>query len=721
MEMQRPLLSIGIIFKNEIRCLERCLNSLQPLRDAVSNELVMADTGSDDGSRQVAEQYADTLIDFPWINDFSAARNAVMNQCSGKWYLSIDCDEWLDGDLSGLIYFLKTDRRLHYGAVVVRNYSSAGLEKDGEYNDFDACRLLRMSTGLRYEGAIHEHWPTYHGKQDIKLFPTVIFHHDGYMFADPVFTRQKRDRNMELLEKKLEENPEDLTALMQCIESADGRPELLDYIKRGVQGVKEKRRGWDMLGGPILRYAVVFYFRGGLPELQEHIQLAEEMFPDSIFTRIDVTFIAFGECWRNGDYKECIRLGERYLAAHAQFMSGEYNHIDTMCSTLLLSSRSWKTQLQLFLAGSYLYEGQPEKGLAILTELDGTQMTVNNVSNAAQIWAHFHARTTLDTAPIVRCLWEQITSPVPDEERGVQRCNELIRVSAGFFEPHYQEEEAGREDFHRHAYTMFLPIAGDCVLGDAAAILDEEDPQVLELMLSKIEAWDALPICALSHALAQGVAFPLPDKPMKMEELDILAGRLSQNAEYLHPLIARLAEENPQRNMQALVWARGLALAAICTGNWQDKSQTERNMTTVRTFARVEGAFLPRCYAAEALTEDNIDILPPMHRFGWYCARAFAALDSGNTTDYVHLLHAGLETYKDMKTMVEFLIDNTPELQTPPPSAELLSLSEQVRTVLARFSPDDPMIVALKQSEAYQKVAHLIDSIEAPVIGGLAQ
>ena len=57
----------------------------------------------------------------------------------------------------------------------------------------------------------------------------------------------------------------------------------------------------------------------------------------------------------------------------------------------------------------------------------------------------------------------------------------------------------------------------------------------------------------------------------------------------------------------------------------------------------------------------------------------------------------------------------------PTPSAELLALAEQVRTVLARFSPDDPAVEALKQSEAYQKVACLIEGAEVPVMGGLVQ
>ena len=151
-----PLLSIGMIFKNEERCLERCLKSLQPLRDAVPCELVMADTGAEDGSRTIAEQYADEVFDFAWVDDFAAARNAVMDRCRGKWYLTIDCDEWLDADFSELLAFLKSKNRADFAFVIQRNYFSAELEQSEAFNDFRALRLVRMAAGERYHGAIHE-------------------------------------------------------------------------------------------------------------------------------------------------------------------------------------------------------------------------------------------------------------------------------------------------------------------------------------------------------------------------------------------------------------------------------------------------------------------------------------------------------------------------------------------------------------------------------------
>lgn len=719
--MPKPLLSIGIIFKNEIRCLERCLSSLQPLREAVPCELVMADTGADDGSREVAERYADKLIDFPWINDFAAARNAVMDQCSGKWYMTVDCDEWLDGDIARLVKFLTTEKMFDFASLIIRNYKSAALEKGGMYSDFAGCRIMRMSTGIRYEGAIHEHWRSRNGDMRIYLLENTILHHDGYVYTDPEVSRKKTERNMALLRVELKKDPDSLLLLMQCVESdANTSPEYVDYVRRGVEGVLAKRTGWKTFGPSLLRHAVVAASVKDLPEQEEWIALAEEWFPNSIFTRVDVAYMALGFYWNQENYAECIRRGEAYFRALGDFDTNNFNINDIVSSPVSMTSPYWRQNARHYLATSYIFEHQPEQCLKLVRQLDTSIMDRKQVANAARCFLHLQRRSGLDVSPELLAFWEQLNEPEPSAEQAEMRREEFLRISSGVFDPAYRAEEENEEEVFRHAYTVFLPLKGKCVLGDAAAILTTTDKDELEMLMEGTDDLSQLPVPALAHALAQGVTFPQPDKPVKMEELDLLAGRLAQHQAYLRPLINRLQDTILDSSTQSLDWARSLTFAAIRSiTDW--KQDPEWNMSAVQAFVQVERVFLPQCYATGIFNEADIGVLPPMHRFGWYCVRAFSALDGGDAVNYVHLLRTGLETYQDMKPLVQFLIDNTPEIQTPPPSAELQMLAEQIRAVLANFALDDPAVIALKKSEAYQKVAYLIEGAHVPVAGGLLQ
>ena len=210
-----------MIVKNEIRCIERCLRALQPLREAIPCELVIADTGSDDGTREVAERYADTLFDFEWVNDFSAARNAVMDRCSGKWSLTVDADEYLDPNFTQLTTFLtgQEERRYRWGCVNIVNYTDP--EMKGATTSFFGCRLVKMEQHPRYVGAIHEAFPVIVANETIILMD-VKFHHDGYVIdhRHPDRHIRKMERNLTLLDQELKKNPRDPRRLMQCLESA---------------------------------------------------------------------------------------------------------------------------------------------------------------------------------------------------------------------------------------------------------------------------------------------------------------------------------------------------------------------------------------------------------------------------------------------------------------------------------------------------------------------
>ena len=713
--MQKPLLSVGIIFKNEIRCLERCLRSLQPLREKISCEVVMADTGSDDGSREIAANYADILFDFPWIDDFAAARNAVMNRCSGTWYFSIDADEWMDKDISELTEFLKKTVSFNWASLHIYNYKSAQLNISESYADFLAMRMVRLSTEARYIGKIHERLVCNSAQmQRVYLLNHTILHHDGYAYTSKVQQDKKTERNMRLLREALQERPRDLPLLLQCAESANGL-DCIEYVQRAVDEADEQE-GWAQFGPPILRRAVQALNEAHSPDVERWIVQMEAEFPNSIFMRVDVSCYAFSFYFSKQNFLKSIYYGEMYLQAISDYRAGRYDYEELLYSALALCAPIWEKKLRIYLADVYQRTGRTESAVAMLTALDEAELNEDQTRDFIKALRYIHASSDTDTASLLWHLWEK-----SDGEDGRSKgCRTVfLKTAAEAFTPSYRCDETERGDYRRHAYTVFLPLLGqeNCELGTAAAILETENRLELEKLLGTVESWDEFPVYALEHALLEGVRFPIPGKPMKIEEMDGLAARMARPDGPLAGM-AVLAADEDSTDWQSLAWARGLALAAVKSCDWEN---TEQGMELCRAFAKTENAFLPKYYTADLLCDENIQLLPPMHRFGWYCGRACWALDAGDSAAYVRLLRQGLETCPEMKSMVEFLLKRLEESQKIPATPELLRLAEQVRTLLSMYPADDPAVEALKQSAAYQKVAHLIEGPKLGVLGGLAQ
>lgn len=83
-----------MIVKSEEHNLGECLRSVTDLVD----EIVVADTGSTDKTKEIARQFGAKVIDFPWIDHFAAARNAALQHATGHWRFWMDADDRLDED-----------------------------------------------------------------------------------------------------------------------------------------------------------------------------------------------------------------------------------------------------------------------------------------------------------------------------------------------------------------------------------------------------------------------------------------------------------------------------------------------------------------------------------------------------------------------------------------------------------------------------------------------
>lgn len=717
-EQTQPLLTIGIIFKNENRCLERCLKSLIPLRETIPCELIMADTGSADGSRNIASRYADILFDFPWTNDFSVARNAVMNRSSGKWYMTIDADEYLDKDITELVNFLRDSKKnseLLCG-VVQRNYET--LEMDSKYSDFLAVRLVCMSTGLRYRGAIHESWPFEEkGLLNVRGLLHTILHHDGYASTDGKKGKEKNERNLSLLRRNLEKDSKNLRTLLQYIESGRREKDYLDTLRSAMAIAETKKSGWQHYGPPIFRYAVRAALEDELPEFWEWVERSEKLFPDSFFTRIDIEYIAFSQSLKDGDYIAAIHHGEHYLQSIKAFQRQEDSLSETVYSVLLMSSPYWEQSLKIYLADIYIKEGRSKRAWELLQDIDATLLDAQLTGNMLCVLGDLHRFSNLDTSSMLLRFYQELSKPRPSEKRAEERKNIFYQTAMFAFLTQNQKEELLEPNFCRPSYMLFLPLINDCDIGRGAAVLTLQNPDEMQLILSKVENWELFPAEALVHALESGVSFPLLEKPLKTEEMEGLTSRLSESMEdYVSWIINVVGNDFKDRkqhdSLQLLSWTQHLILAAIRTFGWKT-DKTGKGIKLAGLFAKSEKEYLSRYYTPELLCPENLVLLPALHRFGWHCAKAFDALDSEDVSAYVRELKAGLEICPESNAIAEYLMRQTPQLMPCPQgvSEELLSLAEQVRTLLAGYPPNHPAVEAIKASKAYQKVAELIETL----------
>ena len=197
------ILSIGMIVKNEEKYLERCLTALKPLLENVDSELIIADTGSTDGTVEIAKKFTDNVFHFDWINDFAAARNSTLERAKGEWFMFIDADEIAE-DCSDIIHFFNSGEYKKYGSAAYTQRSYSDSAKPDLYLDLNVRRLTVIKDGVRFEKPIHETLDP--AMAPCKILKFVVDHY-GYIFTDNgvtnEFAREKAERNLKILHDEL--------------------------------------------------------------------------------------------------------------------------------------------------------------------------------------------------------------------------------------------------------------------------------------------------------------------------------------------------------------------------------------------------------------------------------------------------------------------------------------------------------------------------------------
>ncbi len=207
-------LSQCMIVRNEEKNIRRALE----WGKGIVHEQIVVDTGSEDRTVEIAIELGATVFHFPWIDDFSAAKNFAIEQAKGDWIIFLDADEYcLQESISKIIPILL---KIENGIFEIEKphavrSSLVNLDDKGQiFSTGTQERFFRNIPTVRYQNRIHESLHKLDGNELIVVDASkeLVIYHTGY-------TRQtynetdKLERNIRILRNELEEQPENYNAL----------------------------------------------------------------------------------------------------------------------------------------------------------------------------------------------------------------------------------------------------------------------------------------------------------------------------------------------------------------------------------------------------------------------------------------------------------------------------------------------------------------------------
>jgi len=159
-------ISLCLIIKDEEKVLDKFLKTLGNFKEiscAQKNskdfsrdikkyvdEIIIVDTGSKDGSKEIAKKFTSKVYSFKWCDDFSKARNFCISKASKKWILWLDPDEEISlDDLKKIRELCRDKKYLGYRfiqeTVVNKKKYVCGI-----------CKLFRNNKGIKFIYPVHE-------------------------------------------------------------------------------------------------------------------------------------------------------------------------------------------------------------------------------------------------------------------------------------------------------------------------------------------------------------------------------------------------------------------------------------------------------------------------------------------------------------------------------------------------------------------------------------
>ncbi len=150
-----PRLTVIVITRNEASRLATCLASV-----AFADELIVVDSGSTDGTPELARSLGARVIATADWPGFGAQKQRALDAANGRWVLSLDADEWLDQTLAAALrQVIEGDRLAASPSCYQLNRLSAFCGQwmhHGSWSPDRLPRLFQRGSARFSEDRVHE-------------------------------------------------------------------------------------------------------------------------------------------------------------------------------------------------------------------------------------------------------------------------------------------------------------------------------------------------------------------------------------------------------------------------------------------------------------------------------------------------------------------------------------------------------------------------------------
>ncbi|MEZ0311069.1 MAG: glycosyltransferase [Myxococcota bacterium] len=208
-------LSLCMIARDEAEMLGDCLRSVE----GVVDEIVLVDTGSTDATVSIAESFGARVLHRAWDDDFAAPRNEALKAATGDYVLQLDADERLATGAARTLRRVVNRADFDLAVIPLHNAGSrnaiegqvlSGVARMGE--PIYLPRLFRRTDTTVYRGVIHESVAesVAERKGKVTSLPIDIIHFGA--LDEMRVARNKDDRNLRLLRKRIIDEPTNIVA-----------------------------------------------------------------------------------------------------------------------------------------------------------------------------------------------------------------------------------------------------------------------------------------------------------------------------------------------------------------------------------------------------------------------------------------------------------------------------------------------------------------------------